>query len=407
MKQAQETLTKEYTYSLPEDRIAKYPLETREQSRLLVYRNGEINHTVFKKIPDLLPTDGLILYNNTKVIHARLIFHKPTGAKIEIFCLQASSPIGYEQVFATTQSCTWYCMVGNLKKWKNGLLEKNIVINNHSLCLKAKLLPQDGQDAKVSFTWDNPAVCFGDILEAEGNIPIPPYLKRESENTDKERYQTVYAKHKGSVAAPTAGLHFTDEVFENIEKKKIEMAPLTLHVGAGTFQPVKCDVIGLHKMHTEHFSITRKTLIKIQKHQDNIITTGTTTLRTLESLYWLALAIKNKDFSMHVAQWAPYNEQEVISTDEAIGILINYLDEQKADNINASTEIIIVPGYIFKFAKQLITNFHQPSSTLLLLVAAFIGKDWEQVYEYALKNDFRFLSYGDSSLLIPREDIVK
>jgi S-adenosylmethionine:tRNA ribosyltransferase-isomerase len=401
MNQPQEIRIESFNYPLLDKQIAKYPVSERDTSKLLIYNKGKISTNQFLNIDAHIPENSLLLYNNTKVIYARLFFKKASGAKIEIFCLEPIQPKPYEEMFSSKQTCTWKCIVGNLKKWKENILEKDIRINGQHIKLLAKQIERNGQDVIIQFEWTN-GICFSDILESEGNIPIPPYLKRKSEPIDKKRYQTVYADIKGSVAAPTAGLHFTPRTFELLQKKNIHINPLTLHVGAGTFQPVKTDTIGAHQMHTEHFVVSRQNLELIKKYLGNITNVGTTTLRTLESLYWLSLHIANKNTSvLHVNQWDPYEAQTSISPQESIEILLNYLNQNNIEQLNASTDIIIVPGYKFKFTNRLITNFHQPKSTLLLLVAAFIDSDWKKVYQYALENDYRFLSYGDSSLLIP------
>lgn len=392
----------DYTYTLPEEQIAKYPLEKRDKSKLLVYKKGQINEKIFNKITEEIPFNSLLIFNNTKVIRARLFFTKPTGAKIEIFCLEPHMPSNYEQAFNSKNTCIWMCLVGNLKKWKSNELIKKVNYRNGVLNLKATLLNNYKAYQDIKFSWDNEEITFGKIIELAGNIPIPPYLKREAEEIDIFRYQTVYSKNRGSVAAPTAGLHFTNEVLENIRKRKVKIKEITLHTGAGTFRPVKEKNILNHEMHTEFFSIHKDTLISIYNNQEYIINVGTTTLRAIESLYWLGIRAKNinnEDIPL-ISQWEPYSNLEKISPKQSIENLINFLENNNSDILNAKTQIIIMPGYSFKFTNGVITNFHLPKSTLLLLVAAFVGKDWKKIYDYALKNRFRLLSYGDSSILL-------
>ncbi len=388
----------DYSYNLPENKIAKYPVEKRDTSKLLLYKNKKISHDFFYNIDKYLPSESLIIANNTKVIHARLIFRKKTGSKIEIFCLNPHSPAEYNLAFAAKNKSHWQCIVGNLKKWKNEDLELTFTAENKVYTLTAKKIERIGNELLIEFSW-NGSLTFGEVLEYTGKIPIPPYLNRDSENSDNLRYQTVYSKAEGSVAAPTAGLHFTENVFDKLHQKNIKFAEVTLHVGAGTFKPVKSEKIGGHDMHTEFFTVNKKTLSEIIKNSGKIISVGTTTLRTLESLYWLGTKLYHKlpDFNF-ISQWEVYNLPQ-ISTEKALTTIIDYLDKNNLPEIQAHTKIIIVPGYKFKIANQLITNFHQPRSTLLLLVAAFVGEDWKNIYDYALNNDFRFLSYGDSSLL--------
>ncbi len=395
--------TEDYSYKLPGKKIAKYPLPNRDNSKLLVFNKGNINHRKFYELPDMFSENDLIVFNNTKVIQARLIFYKPTGAKIEIFCLEPVSPPDYAMIFQENKKCTWKCIVGNLKKWKNNPIFSEVLITGELLKVEAKKVASKSESLHVEFKWDNPDVCFGDILEKMGQTPIPPYLNRDSEDSDKMNYQTVYSKYKGSVAAPTAGLHFTDKTLELLKKKSIEFDNVTLHVGAGTFIPVKSEKIGDHKMHTEHFSVNLSFITKLINNIGHIIATGTTTVRTLESLYWLGVKIKSgmNTNNFHINQWETYDLPDNISVKDSLNSLYNFLSSNKIDSLNASTQIIIVPGYKFKTINKLITNFHQPKSTLLLLIAAFIGNDWKSVYQYALTNDFRLLSYGDSSLLIP------
>jgi len=391
----------QYTYELPEQRIAKYPLEERDLSKLLVYNKGNIEHNTFLNIEQYIETDDTLVFNNTKVIQARLKFYKETGARIEIFCLEPVNPSDYVLAFQQNQKVTWKCIVGNAKKWKNDLLTQKFVINNSEIELNARKISHEGNTRTIEFTWNNPSFCFSEIIDHIGKTPIPPYLNRESETIDKTRYQTVYSKLKGSVAAPTAGLHFTNRVIDRLEKKNIRIEEVTLHVGAGTFIPVKEETVSQHEMHTEHFMIDKTTLINLlNAHQITVV--GTTSVRTLESIYWLGVKfIETGTLDLKINQWEVYRLPKNITRKEAIGVLINYMHNNHLEALHASTQIMIVPGYTFKMTDVLITNFHQPKSTLLLLIAAFIGDDWKRVYDYALENNFRFLSYGDSSILIP------
>lgn len=395
----------DYVYKLPENRIAKHPLPNRDHSKLLIYKNGEISDTVFHKISNYLSESSLLVFNNTRVIHARLRFTKKTGANIEIFCLEPVAPSSYELSLASKDGTCWECLVGNLKKWKTDVLSMNVTVNNFSFVLKAEKLKQKGKSQLIKFSWDRDDISFSEIIENVGTIPIPPYLNRETEVSDNLNYQTIYAKYDGSVAAPTAGLHFTDSILNNLKKRRIEKLELTLHVGAGTFKPVTDDLISIHEMHPEHFYMDRSQIIKLIYNIEEVIAVGTTSVRTLESLYWLGLMISegkvqsSKDF--FIDQWVPYKLNPNISALDSLKGIVEFMDQHNMEKIYGITRIIIVPGYRFKIVKGIITNYHMPRSTLLLLVAAFIGKDWRKVYDYALNNDFRFLSYGDSSLLLP------
>lgn len=392
----------EYDYSLPDERIAKYPLAKRDSSKLLLYRNGSISESQFCNIANFLPENSLLVYNNTRVIQARMIFHKETGARIEVFCLEPIAPADYAQSLGATTECIWKCMVGNLKKWKAGTLSKNIDIEGNSCTFTAERLNTEGNTHTVRFTWDNPNILFADILEEAGELPIPPYLNRETEESDLTSYQTVYSKIKGSVAAPTAGLHFTPGVFETLKFKNIEIEELTLHVGAGTFQPVKTRDIAEHIMHTEVISVHRSTIENLQKKLGKIIAVGTTSVRTLESLYYIGLMLRENPNNpvFKVSQWQPYETQSELSAYDSLQNILAYLDKNKLTTLHAETQIMIKPGYTFRIVEGIITNFHQPKSTLLLLVSAFVGGNWKEIYNYALENNFRFLSYGDSSLLL-------
>ncbi|MHC1704602.1 MAG: S-adenosylmethionine:tRNA ribosyltransferase-isomerase [Tenuifilaceae bacterium] len=393
----------DFDYSLPDDRIAKHPLNERDQSKLLVYKSTEISEDNFLNISNYIPEDSLIIFNNTKVVQARLLFKRATGAQIEIFLLEPIRPHDYVLSFASNEQVTWKCIVGNLKKWKENYLEMDISGSKTKLIAeKIKVL---SEGLEILFKWNDSNLSFARIIELCGNVPIPPYLNRDAEIDDKKRYQTIYAKPEGSVAAPTAGLHFTNKVLDTIIKKNISPEYVTLHVGAGTFKPVKAERIAEHEMHTEHFFVSNNLIEKLANNEVKKIVVGTTTLRTLESLYWLGVkAIEGKlQEPYFVAQWEPYELSQNISVLDSLEALSNYLNQNGITTLSASTQIMIVPGYSIKMADALITNYHQPKSTLLLLVAAFIGEDWKKVYEYALSNNFRFLSYGDSSLLIKNE----
>ncbi|MBN2662289.1 MAG: S-adenosylmethionine:tRNA ribosyltransferase-isomerase [Bacteroidales bacterium] len=391
----------EYTYILPDKKIAKYPLQDRDKSKLLLYKDNVISSEKFLNLSICLPQNSLLLMNNTKVIYARLNFKKITGAKIEIFCLNPYIPTEYNLAFEAKKSCEWECIVGNFKKWKNDRIFLEFKLLNKTYKLYAEKSGKLGDKQIIKFEWDED-LTFGEILSLVGQIPIPPYLKRESEETDKDRYQTVYSKFEGSVAAPTAGLHFTQQIFEQLKNKKIKTDEVTLHVGAGTFKPIKTNSVKDHNMHTEYFVVKKSTLINILNNLGSIISVGTTTLRTLESIYWLGVKLFHqiKNFE-YIGQWECY-ELEAINVKLALNTIIDFLNKKEIEQIEAKTQIIIVPGYKFKIVDMLITNFHQPQSTLLLLVGAFIGDDWKKVYEYALQNEFRFLSYGDSSLLFKK-----
>lgn len=393
----------EYDYALPDERIAKYPLPKRDTSKLLVYKSGEISESRFWSVADFLPENALLVYNNTRVIQARLEFFKATGARIEVFCLEPLAPADYAQSLGATTECEWKCMVGNLKKWKDGPLSKEITVSGKNCLFTATLLHTEGNMHSVKFSWDNADIHFADILESAGELPIPPYLHRKTEESDLTAYQTVYSKIKGSVAAPTAGLHFTDEVFESLKPKHITIDEVTLHVGAGTFQPVKTRDIAEHHMHTEVISVHRSTILNLQKNLGSIIAVGTTSVRTLESLYYLSQnlsAEKKENCTLNVSQWEPYQKEYNLSAFDALQNILNYLDANQLDTLHAETQIMIKPGYKFRIVDGMITNFHQPKSTLLLLVSAFVEGNWNNIYDYALANDFRFLSYGDSSLLL-------
>ncbi|WP_350456046.1 S-adenosylmethionine:tRNA ribosyltransferase-isomerase [Macellibacteroides fermentans] len=394
----------EFNYPLPDERIAKFPLTKRDESKLLVYRNGKIDEAVFKQLSDYLPQGSMLVYNNTRVIQARMLFQKETGAQIEVFCLEPVIPHDYALVFQQTETCSWLCLVGNLKKWKEGALHKTIRMDDKEVVLSAERIKTIGDSHLVRFSWNNPQVTFAELLDAAGILPIPPYLHRETRESDLQTYQTVYSKIKGSVAAPTAGLHFTPEVLAGLDAKGFTREEVTLHVGAGTFKPVKSEVIGDHEMHTEFISVRRSAIENIRTNLGRIIAVGTTSVRTLESLYYMGRTLVNNPDAtseeLVVTQWTPYHDTEEVTTHEALTALLDYLDRNQTDRLLSATQIMIAPGYEFKIVKGIITNFHQPKSTLLLLISAFVNGNWKSIYNYALDNDFRFLSYGDSSLLL-------
>lgn len=400
----------DYNYPLPDERIAKFPMARRDQSKLLIYRKGEVGEDVFYHLPDYLPKGALMVFNNTKVIQARMHFRKETGALIEVFLLEPAEPSDYELMFQTTGRCAWYCLVGNLKKWKEGTLKREIDLKGVKVIVSATRGPIHGTSHRIDFEWTG-GYSFAEIIDAMGELPIPPYLNRETQESDKTTYQTVYSKIKGSVAAPTAGLHFTPEVLADVDAHGIDREELTLHVGAGTFKPVKSEEIEGHEMHTEFISVRRSTIQKLIDHDGQAIAVGTTSVRTLESLYYMGLKVmSNPDLSesqLHVAQWEPYElgikspELKDVSALQALTALGAWMDAHELEVLHSSTQIIIAPGYDYHIVKMLVTNFHQPQSTLLLLVSAFVKGDWHKIYDYALAHDFRFLSYGDSSLLIP------
>jgi S-adenosylmethionine:tRNA ribosyltransferase-isomerase len=401
----QQIRIEDYDYPLPDERIAKFPLPKRDESKLLLYKEGKVSESIFKHITDFLPKGSLMVFNNTKVIQARLLFHKDTGARIEIFCLEPAEPRDYALIFQQTEHCSWTCLVGNLKKWKEGLLSKEVTINGEKVTLQAEKKESHGDSHLIEFSWDHPTCTFADILDAAGVLPIPPYLHRETEKSDLQTYQTVYSKIKGSVAAPTAGLHFTPEVLADIDAKGFGREELTLHVGAGTFKPVKSETIEGHEMHTEFISVRRSSIERIKNNLGKIIAVGTTSVRTLESLYYMGVILaSNPEASSEelvVKQWMPYDEKNnLLTAAEALQNILDYLDRNHADKLVTATQIIIAPGYDFKIVHGMVTNFHQPKSTLILLISAFVKGDWRKIYDYALSHDFRFLSYGDSSLLL-------
>ncbi|QIA09174.1 S-adenosylmethionine:tRNA ribosyltransferase-isomerase [Draconibacterium halophilum] len=392
----------DYSYDLPDERIAKYPLNERDKSKLLISQNGTIQQDIFENCTNYLPEEAQLVFNNTRVIHARLFFYKETGAKIEIFCLEPVEPADYQVAFQETEEVTWKCMVGNSKKWKEGFLNQTFKIDEETIELTAAKIAQEGNSFHIRFVW-NGGVHFSEIIEHIGQLPIPPYLNRDTEESDEETYQTVYAKIDGSVAAPTAGLHFTNPVIEQLTAKNITTSEITLHVGAGTFQPVKSATIEGHTMHHEQVIIPIDILRSFLENPNNIIAVGTTSVRSLESLYWIGLQLEEKRFDPfhpEIKQWEPYENEAKISIEKAVQNIIYFLAENEENAIRFSTQIIILPGYDFKLINGMFTNFHQPQSTLLLLISAFLGTDWQKVYHYALANNFRFLSYGDSNLYL-------
>lgn len=393
----------DYAYPLTDNRIAKYPLPRRDSSKLLIYKDGSVSESVFRNLPDFLDPDSLMVFNDTKVVPARLHFRRESGARIEIFCLEPVLPVEYNLAFAATSSCRWKCVIGNSKRWKDDILSYDIADPQahpelSAMKLSAALISKDGQTGVVEFNWEG-GQPFSNVLELCGNVPIPPYLNRETEQIDLERYQTLYAHIRGSVAAPTAGLHFTPEVLDAIEKKGIQKENVCLHVGAGTFLPVKSESISGHAMHREPIVVSLELLKTLRDSEKDVVAVGTTSVRTLESLYYVGLNIIQKGEPLDVEQWDPYERDCSATTRESLDAIINYLEEKKLPELKVGTRIIIVPGFKFRIVKRLVTNFHQPESTLILLVSAFVGGDWQTVYNYALDHNFRFLSYGDSSLL--------
>ena len=437
----EEILIEEYNYPLPDERIAKYPLAERDQSKLLIYRDGQVSEDRFFRVGEYLPEGSLLIYNNTRVIQARLEFHKRSsnnveqslnhieqplnntfGARIEIFCLEPLQPHDYQLSLGSTEGCKWKCMIGNAKKWKTGALSLPVQLpSGEYITLFAEKGEQTGNTFAVRFWWNTPAsslsslasnlnISFAEILDAVGELPIPPYLNRKTEESDKTTYQTVYSRIKGSVAAPTAGLHFTDNVLSGLRQRGIQTAEVTLHVGAGTFQPVKVADANQHTMHTEIIAVPKATIQTIMDNLGHVVAVGTTSMRTLESLYFigskLLKMVQSGSMSLSVAQFEPYTGEYTLSTREALQAIVDYLEQTGQETLHAETQIMIKPGYTFRVVDQLITNFHQPKSTLLLLVSAFVGGDWHTIYDYALAHDFRFLSYGDSSILFRRNPAV-
>ncbi len=394
----------DYDYDLSENRIAQYPVRERDGSKLLIYNKGIISGDLFRNISRYLPSDSLMVFNNTRVIRARIIFRKETGANIEVFCLEPLSPCDYEQAFTSGSPVEWKCIIGNLKKWKNNSITCSFVHRERHYTLSASKIKAEGEAWRILFKWDSADISFGEVIEAAGHIPLPPYVKREEEDEDYIRYQTIYSKINGSVASPTAGLHFTESVLEDIRKKGIRQVDLTLHVGAGTFRPVKAKDLTLHEMHCEHFIITREVVETLLSHKGRIIAVGTTSVRALESLYWIGVKIlsriQNENGEFYIDQWEPSSNKQEYTLKESLAAILSYMDKRETGLLSAATRIMIIPGYKFRVVNGMITNFHMPKSTLLLLVSAWTGEDWKKIYRYAMENDFRLLSYGDSSLLL-------
>jgi S-adenosylmethionine:tRNA ribosyltransferase-isomerase len=402
---------KDYTYELPEEQIARYPLPERDQSKLLVYNKEMITDDIYRNISQYIPGNSLLIFNNTRVIEARLLFQKQSGGVIEIFCLEPHEQYSdITTAMLQKEKVLWQCLIGGASKWKqHQILEKTISYNEKPVKLCASFIEKRTGCFIIEFSWNIPELSFAEILHLAGAIPLPPYIKRKAEETDTERYQTIYARYEGSVASPTAGLHFTERIFNDFTKRNIQKDFVTLHVGAGTFKPVKSETIATHDMHTEHMEVSVSTIENILTHLDKVIAVGTTSLRTIETLYWLGVKLKKNEVpgsynsdaaSFSLTQWECYEiEEQNVSATDALQGLLKWMKENKTETLLAKTQILIVPGYTFKIVKGLITNFHQPQSTLLLLIAAFIGKDWRNLYAHALRNDFRFLSYGDGCLL--------
>ena len=396
----------DFVYDLPDERIAKFPMAQRDQSKLLYYRSGEITNHQFSEIADLLPENSLLLFNDTKVVQARLFFTRPTGSVVEVFCLEPVLPTAeIQQAMQQTDTCVWRCMVGNAKKWKEPELTLSFTYAGKNAILKAEKTAQEPGSYLVKFSWEPAELTFAEVLAGAGYLPLPPYFKRDATDAVQSRYQTVYARHEGAVAAPTAGLHFTPQVFEKLQQKEIKTTYLTLHVGAGTFKPVKAEIMAGHDMHSEQIVVSKELIEQLLAHYPNpVIPVGTTSMRTLESLYWLGVKIllnpALKISELEVAQWQPYEDNTNIPVTEALQAILTFLAKNDTDSLPASTQIIIAPGYEFKICAGLVTNFHQPGSTLLLLVAALVGENWKNIYAHALANNYRFLSYGDSSLLM-------
>lgn len=404
MKKIQEIAIAEYDYPLPDERIAKYPLAQRDSSKLLLYNKGVVSEDVFSNLPKYIPQNALMVFNNTKVIQARLRFRKETGALIEVFCLEPELPCDYQQIFLETKECVWQCLVGNSNRWKGGVLSQVVEVGGKNVTLSVERVGGPAAVNHVRFSWDG-GVSFAELLEAAGELPIPPYLNRRTEESDTRTYQTVYSKIKGSVAAPTAGLHFTPAVLEALTAAGVEREEVTLHVGAGTFKPVKSELIADHEMHEEYIEVRKALIEKIVAAGGEAVAVGTTSVRTLESLYFLGeLVAENPAITLdelHVNQWTPYNREHSLTTVDSLKALLEWMERNGLDRVHSHTQIMIAPGYKYRIVKAIVTNFHQPKSTLILLVSAFVNGDWRTIYDYAIANGFRFLSYGDSSLLIP------
>jgi S-adenosylmethionine:tRNA ribosyltransferase-isomerase len=393
----------DFDYELPENRIAQYPVKKRDNSKLLLYNGKTISSDLFRNLDRYIPADSLLVFNNTRVIRARLLFRKKSGAQIEIFCLEPLSPPDYETSFASKSPVEWKCIIGNLKKWKTGAVSLKFRPGDTEYELCAEKICPEGEAWRIRFNWNSTRLSFSEVIETSGHIPLPPYISRENEKEDDSRYQTVYSSVKGSVAAPTAGLHFTQDLLDRLPEKGVKSVNVTLHVGAGTFQQVRARHISDHKMHCEHFSVTKETIGELLENHGRIIAVGTTSVRTLESLYWLGVKTADGSISnlndLQIDQWEPYHNDRGIAVEKALTALSDLMTRHNCQTISASTKIIIIPGYKFRMITGMITNFHQPRSTLLLLISAWTGSDWHKIYSYALEKNFRFLSYGDSSLL--------
>ncbi len=404
MKKIQEIAIAEYDYPLPDERIAKYPLAERDASKLLLYNKGEVCEDIFSNLPKYIPQGAVMVFNNTKVIQARLRFRKETGALIEVFCLEPELPCDYQQIFLETKECVWQCLVGNSNRWKGGVLSLVIEVAGEKVTLSVERVGDAAAVNHVRFSWDG-GCSFAELLEAAGELPIPPYLNRKTEESDMHTYQTVYSKVKGSVAAPTAGLHFTPSVLDALSAAGVDREEVTLHVGAGTFKPVKSELIADHEMHEEYIEVRKELIEKLIAAGGSAVAVGTTSVRTLESLYFLGEQVLENPAlqpdELHVGQWTPYDRDHTLAVTDALAALVDWLERNSLEKLHAHTQIMIAPGYTFRIVKAIVTNFHQPKSTLLLLVSAFVSGNWRKIYDYALANGFRFLSYGDSSLLIP------
>jgi S-adenosylmethionine:tRNA ribosyltransferase-isomerase len=399
---------KDFDYHLPPDRIAQYPADERDLSKLLIFKDSLISSDISRNIGRYLPSDSLLVFNNTLVIRARLLFRKVTGAIIEVLCLEPLAPVEYELSFGSREPVEWKCMIGNLKKWKSGIIKISYIFNGKLYELVAKRVQQEGDAWRIRFEWGSPGISFGEVIDLAGRLPLPPYLEREAEPEDLNRYQTVYSRIKGSVASPTAGLHFTKQMVERLKVSGIATTEVTLHIGAGTFKPVKSKSIFEHEMHCEHFTVSKGTIEMLKEYAEKIIPVGTTSVRTLESLYWIGVRLlKNSLFltdELSLGQWDAYESESNISAGESIDALLKYMNTNNLSVLHGSTKIMIIPGYEFRMMNGMITNFHQPMSTLLLLISAWVKENWKEIYRYALENDFRFLSYGDCSLLFRQEN---
>jgi S-adenosylmethionine:tRNA ribosyltransferase-isomerase len=399
----------DFTYALPDTRIAQYPLAERDTSKLLVYRNNTIHDEVFTNLENHLPSDSLLIFNNTRVVRARLLFKKESGSLIEIFCLEPHEPREIQTMFQQKEECVWKCLVGNNKRWKENALSLKFSINNTDAEIHAEKISEENGTYLIRFSWNPPQLTFSEVLEHSGHIPLPPYMKRSDEPDDIMRYQTIYARNNGSVAAPTAGLHFTDNVMHSLQLKNIQSEYLTLHVGAGTFKPVTDSNALNHTMHSEAFIILKSTIESLYKNSEKHWTVvGTTSARTLESIFWLGIQLKHNNFpnenNFFISQWEAFESPDISTTrKDVLQTILDFMNRKELDSINGFTQIMIVPGYTYKMCDALVTNFHQPGSTLILLVSALIGNNWKQVYDHALTNDYRFLSYGDCCLFFPHE----